>query len=444
MKNIYLSCFLFYAILSSCSNPGKKAMFHADEKHSGVYEANGNSVDTLQWKFKTGGKIFSSPVVYGGVVFIGSEDKNLYALDAAGGAVKWKFATGGAVHSTPTIYNNAVYFGSFDGYYYSVNAATGALNWKCKTKGEKVNGRVSLWTMKPVNEYMDDPFDFFLSSPVVHDGVVYFGSSDGNLYAIDANTGKQKWQLQTGGIIHSSPAFNDNTIYVGSWDTYMYAADVATGAIKWKFKTGSDTAYHLLEGIQASPLLYDGLLYFGARDGYFYALNAATGALAWKYSANSSWILTTAAAKDGVVYTGTSDTYLLLALNAKTGKEVFKIKANGYVYSSPAIAGGTVYFGDFTGKLYAVDCKTGAATGAFFTDGRKQYAAMVLKDDKIDFLHAADSADLSLYSSTVKGMNNLYKLGPIVSSPCVSDDIIYFGSADGYVYALKLKEERGK
>lgn len=418
-------------------------VFHKDETHSGDYPSkNYPGFGNTKWKFQTGGKIFSSPAVTDGAAYIGSEDKNLYAVDIKDGTLKWKFLTGGAVHSSPAVYNNTVFFGSFDGFYYAVDEVTGALKWKFKTNGEKLSGRKGLWTMKPADEFMEDPFDFFLSSPVVDNNSVYFGSSDGNIYALNATTGNLEWQFKTNGIVHTSPAVHNNTVYIGSWDTYLYALDEATGKEKWKFKTGIDTAYHLLEGIQASPLVYNNMVYFGARDGYFYALNAETGAITWKYSANNSWVLTTAAAKDGVVYTGTSDTYLLLAFNAQTGKEIFHAKANGYVYSSPAIAGNTAYFGDFTGQFLAVDITNGNITDKFFTEGRKKYAGETLKDNMLDFSHLVTGADLSLYSSTVAGMNKLYMLGPIVSSPAVLDGVVYFGSADGYLYALNLLEKK--
>ena len=143
---------------------------------------------TTKWKFKTGGKIFSSPTVLNGIVLIGSGDKNLYAVDTKTGVQKWKFATGGPVHSSPAIYNNTVYFGSLDGYYYALDFTTGKQKWKFKTGGEKQIGDTSYWGMKPSGVYMEDLWDLFLSSPIVErsgsDLTVYFGSSDGNLYAI--------------------------------------------------------------------------------------------------------------------------------------------------------------------------------------------------------------------------------------------------------------------
>ena len=395
----------------------------------------------MKWKFKSQGKIFSSPAISNNIVYIGSADHSLYAIDIKKGKQIWKFTTGGAVHSSPAVNGNVVCFGSFDGYYYALNAKTGTLIWKFKTGGEKLVGAKSLWTMKPHDQYMNDLYDFFLSSPVFSNDntSVYFGSSDGNMYALNAATGKLKWTFKTKGLIHTTPALYNGKLYFGSWDTYFYAVDANTGRQVWKFKTGDQPVVHLLEGIQGSAACSNGMVYFGARDSYLYALNANTGKMVWKYSANGSWILTTPSIQNGVVYTTTSDTYIFAALDAKTGKQKFSYKGNGYLYSSPAIAGNTVYFGDFTGKLSAVNLKSGKLTGYFTTDGRNKNAGKILKKDTLDYGYSSKGQDNELYATSVKVMDQFYTLGPIVSSPVISKGVIYFGSADGYLYALGLK-----
>lgn len=421
------------------------SMFAVSPTHAGVYATdNHTSLGDIRWAFKTGGKVFSSPAVYNKTVYIGSGDSSLYAIDKTTGKLLWKFITGGPVHSSPAVYKNVVYFGSYDGFYYALNAKTGKLKWKFKTGGEKKVGAKGLWTMKPDDMYMDDPFDFFLSSPVIgidsNDPIVYFGSSDGNLYALDAQTGKKVWAFKTNGLIHSSPALYNGNVYFGSWDTFLYAVDAKTGDLKWKFETNKQPVYHLLEGIQASPTCSDGIVYFGSRDGHFYALDAYSGKLVWKYAADNSWVLTTAAIKDSMVYFGTSDTYLFLGFAAKTGKEKIRYKTNGYVYSSPALTGNTAYFGDFTGNLCAVDINSGKLTGKFETLGRLTNAKSILDSaGNIDFSLAAKGKDLAYYDATVYGMDRLYTLGPIVSSPAINNGVIYFGSADNYVYAINLK-----
>jgi outer membrane protein assembly factor BamB len=441
----YFIAVIFLLSGTAYAQNAQLSMFAANPTHTGMY-ASGNysSLGNIKWKFKTDGKVFSSPVVCNNVVYIGSEDQNLYAIDKVTGNLLWKFHTGGAVHSSPAVYKNVVYFGSYDGFFYAVNTTTGKLKWKFGTGGEKKVGAKGLWTMKPADKYMDDLFDFFLSSPVIradsHDPVVYFGSSDGNLYALHTRTGKKKWAFKTNGLIHNSPALYNGNIYFGSWDTFLYAVDGETGRLKWKFETGKQPVYHLLEGIQASPACAYDMVYFGSRDGYFYALDAYSGKLVWKYAADNSWVLTTAAIKDGMVYFGTSDTYLFLGFDARTGKETIRYKTNGYVYSSPALMGNTAYFGDFTGNLCAVDIHSGKLTGKFETPGRLTNAKSILDSaGNINFNLAINGKDIAYYDTSVYGMGRLYTLGSIVSSPAISNKVIYFGSADNYIYAVNLK-----
>jgi outer membrane protein assembly factor BamB len=400
----------------------------------------------LQWKFKTRGKIFSSPAISDGIAFVGSEDKNLYAIDTKSGKQKWKFSTAGAVHSSPAVFNNIVYFGSYDGFYYAVEARSGKLVWKFRTEGEKKVGAAGLWTMRPADQYMEDLYDFFLSSPVIENEesvpTVYFGSSDGNLYSLNAADGRLKWKFATGGIIHTSPAVSNGKVYVGSWDTYFYAVDSHTGKLVWKFKTGEQPVYHVLEGIQSSPALADNKVYFGARDGYFYALDELTGMLKWKYDAGNSWVLTTPAIKDNTVYIGTSDTYLFLALDAATGKEKVRFQTRGYIYSSPSIAGSTAYFGDFTGVFYAINLASeGRSVDSFATQASKRNAGKILRQGKLDFGYMVANRDPALYITNRIVMDKFYEMGSIVSTPAIREGVVYFGSADGYLYALSLRKK---
>jgi outer membrane protein assembly factor BamB len=395
-----------------------------------------------KWAFKTNGKIFSSPIVQNGIVYIGSEDGYLYAIEEQSGKIHWKFKTGGAVHSSPAIFKNMVYIGSFDGYYYAIDTKTGHLKWKFKTGGENWFGEVGSLGMKPIDTYMDDLWDFFLSSPVINveekNPSVYFGSSDGNVYALNALTGELKWKFKANGSIHSSPVLYKNSLYIGSWDANLYALDVQTGKERWRFETGRKSGF---AGIQSTVAVANDMVYFGARDPFFFAINAETGKLVWKYNAASSWIISSAVVVNNVVYVGTSDSYLLLGLDAKRGTELFKFKTNGYIYSSPAIAGKSAYFGDFTGNFFALNIESsGKEWSSFSTENRKLFASGILNKDLLDFSYAGKGSNLSLYSSNKKVMDEFYKMGPIVSSPFVANNTVYFGSADGNCYAIELQK----
>ena len=79
------------------------AMFRGTPDHLGNYAGPAPTLRTLAWKFKTGGRVISSPAVAGGTVYVGSSDGHIYAVDRATGAERWKFATRGPVHSSPAV-----------------------------------------------------------------------------------------------------------------------------------------------------------------------------------------------------------------------------------------------------------------------------------------------------------------------------------------------------
>ena len=82
-----------------------------------------------------------------------------------------------------------------------------------------------------------------ISSPAVADGTVFVGSTDGNLYAVDLESGTQKWKLFTGVRVTSSPAVENGVVYFGSYSGRFYAVDAASGKLKWKFQTEGERRF---------------------------------------------------------------------------------------------------------------------------------------------------------------------------------------------------------
>jgi eukaryotic-like serine/threonine-protein kinase len=251
-------------------------MFRASLEHTGVYSAAAVPMFTgVKWKFQTNGRVISSPAVANGLVYVGSMDQNLYAVDQQTGALKWKFATEGPVVSSAALAGGIVYFASYDGKFYALDAATGQLKWKFETAGERRDAGRQIHGLLRAAEIMPDPWDYFLSSPAVWNGAVYFGSGDGNVYALDA----------------------------------------VSGSLKWKFKTGDDAEIHNHVSIQSSPAVADGTVYFGCRGSNVYAVDAKTGKQKWLYSTKGSWVNNSAAVYDGKVFFGTSIPGLLHAVD---------------------------------------------------------------------------------------------------------------------------------
>lgn len=395
---------------------------------------------TTKWKFVTGGKVNAAPVVHNKRVYVGSGDNNLYAINTVTGKEAWRFQTGGPVHSSPAISNNTAYFLSFDGNFYAVNTSNGKERWRFSTGGERWYGEKALWKMQPADLFMEDLFQYWLSSPVVGtDNTVYFGSSDHHLFALDGKTGKLKWKFRAGGPIHTSPTLHDGLVIFGSWDRNIYAIDAKTGAERWRYTTRTDDSdWGGLQGLQASPIVYDGKVFCGSRDAYFYALDVKTGDRIWEYKTGGTWIVGSAVAANGKIFVGTSDTFMLLVLNAATGELLNSAQTNGYIYSTPALYDKYALFGTFTGKLVCVDLETNKVHENWQTESGKKFSPEVLKDGKIDFAHLFEGLDMKAYDDNVKAVRKLDQLGPIVSSPVIYDGSVYFGSGDGSLYCLEL------
>jgi eukaryotic-like serine/threonine-protein kinase len=428
---------LLLSTLALCSPAfSQDALFRGNPQHTGVYAGAGVPQFTkIKWQFHTRGQILSSPTVAGDTLYVGGGDHSLYALDLAAGTLKWKFKTDSRITSSPAVSNGLVYFGSYDGNFYAVDASTGQLKWKFKTGGERRFAAKHLHGAEPAAETMPDPFDFYLSSPVVWKGGVYFGSGDTNIYALDAATGSLKWKFKTSDVVHASPAISDGTLFVGSWDSYFYAVDAASGKEKWRFKTGEDEVIHNQVGIQSSAAVADGIVYFGCRDSKFYAVDATTGKERWSYSNKGSWVITSPAVADGKVYFATSDTGLFYGLDAKSGAGLFSIANNHWpMFSSPAIAGGTAYIGSHEGKLLAIDLKSQRVAWTFVTESSKKNGPSFTMPDGTPNYEAA-FFDF-FYDDMIIGVQKMMSVGAILSSPVVVNGTIYVGSTDGNVYAL--------
>jgi eukaryotic-like serine/threonine-protein kinase len=427
MITVFLSLHLFAA---------DAPMFRGDAAHSGVYSSNTSpDLSSLKWKFKTNGKVISSAAVVAGTVYFGSTDGKLYAVDASTGISRWTFAAGAPVNSSPLVADGSVYFGSVDGNFYSLNARNGQEIWKFQTNGERRFTAPGIHGILPKTEMMPDPFDVFLSSPALVDGKVFFGSGDYNVYALDARTGALQWKFTTLNVVHASPAVAGGVVYVGSWDRYLYALDAATGKMIWRFQTGDDKVIYNQVGIASSAAVMNGVVFFGCRDGHFYAIDAKTGIQKWSHDNQMGWVIASPAVQNGVVYFPTSDGTRFKALEAESGRLTFSIQNKDVSFSSPALAGHLAYYGTTDGWLHAVDITTGKTVHEFQTEGSKENSNKYL-----DAHGKQDSAKIfpdRTLDGIMVGLNRIHSTGSILSSPVVVDGVLYVGSTDGYMYALR-------
>jgi outer membrane protein assembly factor BamB len=413
-----------------------QSMFRGDPAHSGVYSGPGpRQFHRMKWRFPTGDRIVSSPVFANKAIYFGGDDGNIYAVNAETGIQLWKYSTGGPVPATPAVVDGTLYVGSYDGKFYALDLNTGLAKWKFTTEGERRFEAKGLNGLQPKNQTMADPFDVYLSSPVVVQNTVYFGSGDGNLYAIDAGSGEAKWKFKTGDVVHASPAYSEGLIYFGSWDSYFYAIDAVSGKERWRFHGGEDPVVHNQVGFQSSPAVVDGVVYTGCRDSNVYALDGATGKEKWRFNNEMSWVNTAPAVTKGKVFFATSDSSLHHVVDAASGKSIQKQKGKAYMFSSPAVAGDVVLIGVLNGTLEARDLNTGELLWDYQVEKSKQNNGWVLTSDR------RFNAPLLYYSTWREAPNvatdRQFNIGSIFSSPLVVNGTVYFGSTDGYLYAVE-------
>jgi len=434
-----MSC-IVYGGCSVQNNEDLTSMFLGNAQRTGQdSDSNLSESPQLNWKYNCGGAIVSSPVISGDLLLFGNEENLFIALDKNTGKEEWKYETGGKNNSSPAVDTERVYFYSSDANFYALNINDGSLSWKFKTKSEKRFGAFNLWGNTPLDIFKEDPWDCFLSSPALDDGILYFGSGDSTIYALNAETGDEVWSYKTGNVVHSSPAVYGGKIICGSFDGFLYALDKRNGSMIWKLDTGQDKERNVSVGIQGSPIVFDGMVYVGTRSGLLLAVDVETGNIKWKYShPQRSWISGSPAVSNGIVSFGTSDGFSFTGLNAQTGEVVFDSSVGAWVFSSPAVTGDKAYFGSHNGIFYSVDLNTGDLNPIFSTDGFRNNPGIYINEGNADrAMFGKPDDENNTYRFLLKAIRMRLESGAILSSTLIEKNVIYFGSMDGNLYSLK-------
>ena len=368
------------------------------------------------WQFKTNDRVYTSAYIEDQILYFGSGDGNFYAIDKNTGAKIWAYKTDGPIHSSASGNENILYFGSSDGNLYALEKTNGELIWKFSSNGEKV---YDLW-------------DYYLSSPKVDQADVYWGSGDGHVYSLNGKKGDLKWKFKTKDVVHASPIINNKTVYVGSFDGIFYALNKNNGKVKWSFDTKGETYFPKGE-VQRAAYFNENLIYFGSRDYNLYALDALSGEEKWTVKDEGGWIIATPIAYKGLLYFGTSDGHVFYAVDKKTGEIKWKAKVPMRVYGSAIAYRDRIYFGCFDGKLLGLNYETGKIEWEFQTElSKKNYGKIY--DENGHFKEG-----FQLYGEDyIKTEANIHELGSILSTPVIQDGVVYFGSSDGFFYAVSI------
>jgi outer membrane protein assembly factor BamB len=320
------------------NNDGNWPMFRGGQRLLG--RASGSLPDALSliWKFKTEGRVKSSPAIVDNHVYIGSSDTKVYSIDLKTGDKIWEYKTDDAVEAAPCVVDGTVFIGSSGGFLYALDAKSGAFKWKYETQGQILGA--ANWT----------------HSPDGSNTWILVGSYDNKLHCVDSKTGKAIWTYETDNYINGSPAVDDQKTVFGGCDALIHVLSLATGTTITQIDSGSFIA--------ASAAFIDGQVYVGNYDNEFIKADINAGKIVWKYSDSDSAFFSSPAVGENVVVLGGRDKRVH-CVGRDSGKAIWTFQTLGEVDSSPVICGDKVVFGSEDGRFYMVKLSDGSEVWSY-------------------------------------------------------------------------------
>lgn len=362
----------------------------------------------LNWKFKTKGAVLASPTLQNDKVYVGDQSGVFYCIGLSDGELIWKRDIGGTIQSKALLVEKMVVFESAN-LIYALNSASGQEIWHFDPKMEP---KTFNYKGKKYH-YKIDPFDDKRSGIVHHDGVLYFGGSNGVLYGLDHRTGKEVFSIHSDAHspIRSTPFTKDDRLYYGDWDGKVYCYDLKNDEYAWKKKTYRyQKPYNTFGGVVSEFALNNGLLFFGARNYTYNVLLAENGEKEWTYTdQKGGWIIGDPVVRKDTLYVGGSDNFTMYAFDPEIGRIYWSQTRKKNIYTKPVVTSewlaytsGNGYDPNDVGELVLVKRSDGKFLDSF---------------------------------ETTKG---------IFSSPAYQNGKLVFGCYDNNVYSLKLIKESEK
>jgi outer membrane protein assembly factor BamB len=327
------------------------------------------------WKVPTGDGVEGTAAIVDGVVYIGSLDRHVYALDLKNGTVKWKFK-GGPFKNPIGIHAGKIYVGDMDGKFFCLNT-DGKELWKIDTESEVTSGASFASASNGDTKSAADDLILFgsgdeslycldstgakrwqfkvpggpvMATPPVADGRTYASGCDSKLHVVDLKSGKESSAIDLDGQTAATPALRGDMLYVGTMSNQVLAIDVKKKNVEWSFESEKRK-----QPFFASAAVTEKLVIAGSRDKRIYAIDRATGKEVWNF-ATEGRIEGSAVISGNRIYVGSTDKCLYVIDLAK-GTELQRIKLDGEILGSPAVSNGRLVIGTGKGTIYCFGAK---------------------------------------------------------------------------------------
>jgi outer membrane protein assembly factor BamB/Tfp pilus assembly protein PilF len=404
----------------------------------------------LNWYVQTEDKVSSSPIAVDDTVYVGSDDKNVYAISAGEGKVKWTFKTGSWVSTSPVFYNNKIYVGSRDGKMYSLNIFNGKKEWEFRGEeivffnpavdedkgillvgaslyerghhheevifGINAESGSKIWTFKIGASVYHAPF--------LSGGVAYVGTEGGTVISLDTGTGKEIWKFETGGRIYSSPVVSEDIVYIACEGLFnngiVILLNAEDGRHIWTME--------FEKPFRSSVCMGEDIIYIGSLDKNLYAIDMEKRNILWKYETRGG-IRCTPVLYNNILYTG-SDDGCFYAVNASNGEKIWDFDTGGALRSSPSVLGDSIYFGARDGKIYSLKLVRSDNAEILKTAPQSETENIIVEDKKPLFQDLLKKGNLlageNRLSEALDIFQDLLKMEPSNHSVLLSTGNIYF------------------
>ena len=325
---IFLSYILIQPIGHGQASSEDWLSFRGNPQLTGVAKAELPENLELLWTFETEDAIESTAAIAAGIVYVGTLDGYLYAVNLENGGLKWKYQASGEIKSSPAVFSDVVYFGDGMGIFHAVDAQTGEPRWTFETEAE------------------------IISSANVAQDRLLFGSYDQFLYCLSAKDGSLVWKFETEGYVHGTPAIVNGAVVISGCDGYLRIINIADGVEQQRIALGDYVA--------ASPAILNNRAYAGTFGNQVLCAELASTEILWGYEHPERHFpfYASAAVTTDIIVIGGRDK-MVHALNPQMGQPLWTYPAKSRVDSSPVIVGERVFFGTVGGELVGLNLNLG-------------------------------------------------------------------------------------
>ena len=327
-------------------------------------------------------------------------------------------------------HDGVIYLGTRDGRVVAVNASAIA---------ENASAQALLWEWPEGSGTRS----LLYATPVVSGELVYVGTYDGRLYALTGARGVERWVYPRSGSIGSivaKPVVADDSIYVTSSDGRVYALDITYGDLKWRSEP-------LGGKLWTSPAVTDDAVLVSTFDGLIYALSKDTGQLLDWYYKSQAGFASSPVVHEGIIYVGSFDNSLY-GIRIGHNESAWRFSGARWFWAAPLVHNATVYAGCLDGKVYAVESNTGRKLWEFDT-GKPVVCSPVVVDDVLIVVNEAGNVYVIDPETGIgERIGNASNGGEssinarVRAACCAADGLVYVRAEDNKLYVINVAERR--